>query len=130
MIYETKLEACHAWVMQLNAIPQSMAFRGDDFDEWEFFGCLDEETAEEYGEEYGLVDVPMCGWVWMPSHSTDERWINNNRELVADLGFTICENYENGWLCLGIDGAGYDFYEAHWLPLYEARGLHWHKEVA
>lgn len=29
---------------------------------------------------------------------------------------------------IGIDGAGYDFYKAHWLPLYKARGLHWHKE--
>ena len=28
----------------------------------------------------------------------------------------------------GIDGAGYDFYEAHWTPLYKARGLHWHDE--
>lgn len=28
---------------------------------------------------------------------------------------------------IGIDGAGYDFYEAHWIPLYEARGLHWHE---
>lgn len=26
----------------------------------------------------------------------------------------------------GIDGAGYNFYEAHWLPLYNARGLQWH----
>lgn len=24
--------------------------------------------------------------------------------------------------------SGYDFYEAHWIPLYEARGLKWHKE--
>lgn len=24
--------------------------------------------------------------------------------------------------------ATYDFYEAHWIPLYKVRGLHWHKE--
>ena len=28
----------------------------------------------------------------------------------------------------GIDGAGYSFYEEHWIPLYKARGLQWHKE--
>ena len=27
----------------------------------------------------------------------------------------------------GIDGAGYSFYEEHWIPLYKARGLQWHK---
>ena len=31
---------------------------------------------------------------------------------------------------LGIDGAGYDFYDAHWVPLYRLRGFTWHKETA
>lgn len=29
---------------------------------------------------------------------------------------------------IGIDGAGYDFYESHWIPLYTVRGLEYHSE--
>lgn len=31
-----------------------------------------------------------------------------------------------GDLYLGIDGAGYDFYESHWIPLYKTLGYSWH----
>jgi hypothetical protein len=34
-----------------------------------------------------------------------------------------------GELVLGINGAGYDFYAHHWLPLYEALGYGWHETV-
>ena len=125
MKYATKKEAARAWVNEFNAIPQKMAFQGEFWDEWEFYGRLDEFEDDE--EEFGSVDVPMWGTLWMMDDWTDERWIDENRELVANLGFTICENYENGWILLGIDGAGYDFYEFHWIPLYEARGLKWHE---
>lgn len=126
MKYATKEEACRAWVKEFNAIPQGMAFQGDcPFEDWDFFGKTYDDDAEE---EYGSVDVPMWGWVWMVDDYCDEQWIRDNMETVADCGFTIMENCEEGWLLLGIDGAGYDFYEAHWLPLYEARGFRWHKE--
>ena len=38
------------------------------------------------------------------------------------------ESGEFGYF-FGIDGAGYDFYECHWIPLYKARGLQWHDEM-
>ena len=44
---------------------------------------------------------------------------------MADCGFRIYEQEDYGYI-FGIDGAGYDFYEAHWIPLYKARGLKWH----
>lgn len=128
MNYKTKEDACRAWVATFDAIPQRMALQGDDiWENWEFFGRLNDETSEEYGEEYGPVEIPMWGWFWMMSHSSDEKWLDENREAVADLGFTIIENYDEGWLLLGIDGAGYDFYDAHWLPLYDLRGMKWHE---
>lgn len=80
------------------------------------------EDNDNY-REYGL---PMWGWLWNP-HSLDEDWIKDNLEIVADCGFRIYESDEVGVL-IGIDGAGYDFYEAHWIPLYKARGLQWHNE--
>ena len=30
-------------------------------------------------------------------------------------------------LVLGIHGAGYNFFEHHWIPLYEALGYGWHE---
>jgi len=75
--------------------------------------------------------LPMWGTMWTFGDSCDEHWLEEkeNRQIMADCGFRIYETEELGYL-FGIDGAGYDFYEQHWLPLYEARGLHWHDENA
>lgn len=83
------------------------------------------QQVEDFdNHEYGL---PMWGWLWNPNESIDECWIKENLQIVADCGFRVYESDEVGIL-LGIDGAGYDFYEAHWIPLYKVRGLQWHKE--
>ena len=46
---------------------------------------------------------------------------------MIECGFVVCESIDYGYF-FGIDGGGYDFYNAHWLPLYKARGLQWHEE--
>ena len=74
--------------------------------------------------------LPMWSTLWSPP-SIDQDWIlgtycDNHLQEVADCGFRIYEQEDYG-LLLGIDGAGYDFYESHWIPLYNARGLQWHK---
>lgn len=71
--------------------------------------------------------LPMWGTMWEFKSICDEKWLENNLQAVADCGFRIYESEDYGYL-IGIDGAGYDFYEAHFCPLYKARGLHWHKE--
>ena len=48
---------------------------------------------------------------------------------MSECGFRIYENDEIGYF-FGIDKAGYDFYESHWVPLYKKRGLLWHDERA
>lgn len=80
-----------------------------------------EKVEDEDNREYGL---PMWGWLWNPE-SLDEDWIKDNLEVVAECGFRIYESDEIGVL-IGIDGAGYDFYGSHWIPLYKARGFQWH----
>ena len=55
----------------------------------------------------------------------DARWILGHAEQVAALGLFVFESEDWGCL-LGIDGAGFDFYDAYWIPLYELRGLQWH----
>lgn len=77
-------------------------------------------------EDYG--GLPMWGTMWAFGDSCDDWWLENGGlQLMADCGFRIYEQEDYGYI-FGIDGAGYDFYESHWIPLYKARGLHWHKE--
>lgn len=77
--------------------------------------------------------LPMWGTIWTFGERIDEEWANGDyldphlREM-ADCGFRLYEDKDLG-LFFGIDGCGYDFYESHWIPLYKARGLHWHNEV-
>lgn len=86
--------------------------------------CKDEIEIVEGLEEYDGW-LPMWGWLWTVDSCT-EQWIRSNLEKMADLGFRIYED-EEGDIYIGIDGAGYDFYENHWMPLYDAMGLMWHR---
>lgn len=70
--------------------------------------------------------LPMWGTMFAFTDTCDNDWLENNLQAVADCGFRIYESEDYGYI-FGIDGAGYDFYEAHWIPLYKARGFHWHK---
>jgi hypothetical protein len=45
-------------------------------------------------------------------------------EEVGDTGIFAFDIDEE--VVLGINGAGYDFYEHHWIPLYEALGYAWY----
>lgn len=97
-----------------------------DGDDIETYGATivvdrdDCEIEEKYRDSY----LPMWGWMWTLDSCT-EYWIRHNLEETADMGFRIYED-EDGDIYIGIDGAGYDFYDAHWMPLYDAMGLQWH----
>ena len=76
--------------------------------------------------------LPMWGTMWQFGEGIDDDWLSgefgtNGLQIMSDLGFRIYEHDEWGYF-FGIDGAGYDFYEQHWIPLYKARGLKWHNE--
>lgn len=75
--------------------------------------------------------LPMWGTMWAFHDSIDNDWLSgefgtNGLQRMADCGFRIYEQEDYGYI-FGIDGAGYDFYESHWIPLYRARGLRWHR---
>ena len=77
---------------------------------------------------------PMWSTMWAFNDTADNDWLDgkfgeDGKQLMADCGFRIYESEDYGYV-FGINGAGYDFYECHWIPLYKARGLKWHKEVA
>lgn len=71
--------------------------------------------------------LPMWGTMWSFRDSCDTHWLEEGDgiEALSRCGFRVFESEEFGYF-FGIDGAGYDFYEDHWIPLYNARGLEWH----
>ena len=88
--------------------------------------CVDESDFEIERED----GLPMWGYMWAFGDTIDNYWLEEKEglQVMADCGFRIYESEDWGYV-FGIDGAGYDFYEAHWIPLYKTRGLRWHKET-
>ena len=87
------------------------------------------------------IEFPVWGTLFMPLDEVDIRRIathlkpikrNKNERLqefrdagwraVGETGFVAM--YFDGELLLGINGAGYDFHEAHWAPLYKTLGYY------
>lgn len=87
----------------------------DAYEEW--------EQEQEDGDYY-----PMWGTLFECNDSYIADRILENVKGVQSIGFIILDDFEELNVCLGVNGAGYDFYEAHWIPLYDLLGLHWHKE--
>ena len=73
----------------------------------------------EYSEPVTVFDK-----LWAFSSEADNRWLEERGGLqkMADCGFRIYEQQDYRYI-FGVDGSGYDYFEAHWIPLYEARGL-------
>lgn len=70
--------------------------------------------------------LPMWGTMWAFGDSADEDWLERDGlQKMADCGFRVYEQEDYGYI-FGIDGMGYSFMDAHFEPLYKARGLHWH----
>lgn len=87
-------------------------------------------TSGDFEVEYD-DGLPMWGTMWSFGDPCDDWWLENDNgiRVMSECGFRIYKHEEFGYF-FGIDGAGYDFYEAHWCPLYKARGLKWHDEEA
>lgn len=123
MMYDTIREAAAAWVNSFNAVPVAVVEKlmrlGPDE--------VREITPGRRDEDANYL--PMWGTMWSFGDSADDYWLEeeDGLELMAKCGFRIYEQEDFGYL-FGIDGAGYSFMEAHWIPLYKARGLHWHEE--
>ena len=86
--------------------------------------ALQDEDQVEVEYDDGL---PMWGTMWSFGNSLDTYWLEEKDGIavMSECGFRIFRSEEFGYF-FGIDGAGYDFYEQHWIPLYERRGLKWH----
>lgn len=94
------------------------------------------EVIEKYGDDLEIIDkeswLPIWSTLWSFGEHIDEEWLTGkycepHLQEMADLGFRIYQTEDFG-VVFGIDGAGYDFFEAHWEPLYRLRGLQWHEK--
>lgn len=82
--------------------------------------------------EYEKEDtLPCWGTMWNFGDSADDYWLDSlgGIQIMSDLGIRVFEHDEWGYF-FGIDGGGFSFYEAFWIPLYKARGLQWHDPEA
>ena len=93
-------------------------------------------AAHTGAEFYGI----MWGTMFLVTDPVDKRGIQSLLKPVTDtedelygtdeVGETGISAFDiDGELVLGINGAGYDFYEYHWIPLYEALGYSWHESA-
>ena len=143
-----ELEACRMWLREFSMIPVALLEKAYPYGEGievlaptieqfreEYYKencigevceeCYSEHCSEQYNEE--IPFIPMWGWVFAPNSSLDAEWIKRNAsKIYEECGIIVYETDEIG-VFLGINGAGYDFYETHWLPLYRLRGLKWHE---
>lgn len=95
----------------------------------------------KYKDDFEVIEkegwLPIWSTLWSFNEKIDEDWARgtyceSHLQEMADLGFRLYDTEDFG-LVFGIDGAGYDFYgteeyPCHWINLYKARGLHWHKK--
>ncbi|MDY7043647.1 hypothetical protein RVS70_05450 [Virgibacillus sp. M23] len=116
-------EATKKWVGEWNAIPTSAV------------EILINHDVENCNDSYQITveNESQCGFpvawgtMWTFGESLDEEWAENNADILNDCGI-VAYYTESLGVVFGIDGAGYDFYEQHWIPLYKARGLRWHTQ--
>ena len=123
-----KLQACEKWVSTFGFVPVSAAEKlrvysflngSEDFEEETIFTENDDPEPDSH--------FPAWSNMWCFSETADERWFDSEQgiKILSECGFRVYRSEDFG-LVFGIDGAGYNFYEYHWLPLYEKRGLQWH----
>lgn len=91
------------------------------------------ECMDNMGDGWRIgrpVHAFPCAWgtLFVPNELCDQEWVEEHCEQIATLGFFVFKSEELGYI-LGIDGAGFDFYEALWIPLYRMRGLQWHRAM-
>ena len=85
----------------------------------EDYDVSDEDEATSAAEAANVRDyeVSACGWPY--AHNNAAKIDEYDTERFAAAGFVVAR-YRGGDLYAGIDGGGYDFTEAHWLPVFLA----------
>ncbi len=106
-------------------------FFGDsDLTNAQFEKKHDENEIEEAKDELrrGQEEIMWSTLFEAKDQFLADKIIEMSDKVINDAGFTIIDmsrsndgEYQTG-VFLGVNGAGYDFYEAHWVPLYRLFG--------
>lgn len=115
-VMQKKMQATKKWVSEWNHIPTAAI---EQLMRVEDVSLL---TTNPPTDDF----LPMWGTMFSFKEGLDEDWAIENPDLLEEAGICVYDVPSIG-LVFGIDGAGYDFYESHWLPLYEKRGFTWHE---
>lgn len=87
---------------------------------WEYVEDRREYDYDETEFELATCNIPMWD-TWFQLEGSLYDFVYRHMVEVADLGLVIIYHDEVLW-GLGVDGAGYDFYEHHWIPLAKLYG--------
>jgi hypothetical protein len=122
------------WDGDYNGEGEVVGYSKNDDGEMIYTIVPDEDTSVKIHlgtDEFEVIRddfLPMWGTMWQFSDGCDQWWLQKHLQDMADCGFRIYEQEDFEYV-FGIDGCGYDFYESHWIPLYEKRGFHWDDET-
>lgn len=123
-----KREACQLWINRdWNTINSYYL----DKSKLSCYKAVDEEEDESLAEVGAYYDIgePMWSYWFEPTDPVDSWKIDKYSSEIAGLGFVLIIDDEDQTVWgLGIDGAGFDFYESYWLPLYDLFHMHWHDD--
>ena len=62
---------------------------------------------------------PIWGTIFEAKDASLSDWIEGHINELYDIRIGVLQATDNLNACLFIAGAGYDFYDAHWIPLYK-----------
>ncbi len=82
---------------------------------------MNEGQREEAMNEHLNEHYPMWSTIFEAKESFISEKIMENVDKLYELGIGVIAPTDYNEACLFIAGAGYDFYDAHWIPLF----IHW-----
>lgn len=90
----------------------------DDVDQDDFYEWLEAEKEDEVIQEFDESEhYPMWSTLFEAKDNFLSRKVAESVDELYELGIGVIEHPDfNSMLFIG--GAGYDFYEAHWIPMY------------
>ncbi|MCD8398264.1 MAG: hypothetical protein LUD12_13975 [Lachnospiraceae bacterium] len=118
-VYDVPGECNQGYIINISDDGEKYQIETDD-------GHTISRNKEDFEVEYDGT-LPIWGTMWSFGDGADDWWLDHMDGIraMSECGFRIYEHDEFGYF-FGIDGAGFDFYESFWIPLYKARGLQWH----
>jgi len=113
----------HEWVDEYKLEELEIEFKDEtenvEIDEDEFL----EWAQDNYGEPieefyYESEHYPMWGTMFEARDLSFSGLIENHVDELYEIGLGVVQSTDDYRAMLFVPGAGYDFYEAHWIPLF------------